>query len=213
MSLHLYLIRHGETEWSLSGQHTGRTDIPLTSRGEDEARELVPRLKGIPFAKVLTSPLQRARKTCELAGLGAEAVLEPDLMEWDYGAYEGKRSVEIHKLRTDWNVFRDGCPDGETPAQVTDRADRLISHLRSLDGNIALFSHGQFGSALAVRWVSLPLVSAQHFPLATASLSIFGFDALHPEVPVIARWNAVSNENCEEKRSLTLYLAAMKGTR
>lgn len=195
MPLHLYLIRHGETEWSLSGQHTGRTDIPLTPRGEDEARELVPRLRDIPFAKVLTSPLQRARKTCELAGLGAEAVLEPDLMEWDYGDYEGKRSVDIRKQRADWNVFRDGCPSGETPAQISERADRLISRLRTLNGNVALFSHGQFGSAVAVRWVSLPLVSAEHFPLATASLSILGFAAHHPEVPVISRWNA-AHDGC-----------------
>ncbi len=190
MSLHFYLIRHGETEWSISGQHTGRTDIPLTPHGEDEARENAPRLRDIPFVKVFTSPLQRARRTCELAGLGAEAILEPDLMEWDYGDYEGKRSVEIQKQRAGWNVFRDGCPGGESTAQITERADRLLARLRELDGNIALFSHGQFGSALAVRWVNLPLVNAQHFPLATASLSIFGFDAHHPEVPVIARWNA-----------------------
>ena len=193
MSLNLYLIRHGETEWSLTGQHTGRTDIPLTPRGEEAARELAPGLKGIPFSHVLTSPLQRARKTCDLAGLGAAATVEPDLAEWDYGEYEGKRSVDIRKKRADWNVFRDGCPGGESATQISERADRLIARLRSLDGDIALFSHGQFGSALAVRWVGLPLVSAQHFPLATASLSILGFDDHHPEVPVIARWNAAHN--------------------
>jgi probable phosphoglycerate mutase len=193
MSLRLYLIRHGETEWSLTSQHTGRTDIPLTPRGEEEARELAPGLKSIPFSHVLTSPLQRARKTCDLAGLGAAATIEPDLAEWDYGDYEGKRSVDIRKQRADWNVFRDGCPGGESPAQVSERADRLIGHVRSLDGNTALFSHGQFGSVLAVRWVGLPLVNAQHFPLATASLSILGFDDHHPEVPVIARWNAAHN--------------------
>ena len=191
--LRLYLIRHGETEWSVSRQHTGRTDIPLTSRGEEEARELAPGLKGIRFSHVLTSPLQRARKTCDLAGLGAAATIEADLAEWNYGEYEGKRSVDIRKQRADWNVFRDGCPGGESATQVRERADRLIDHLRSLDGNTALFSHGQFGSVLAVRWVGLPLVNAQHFPLATASLSILGFDDQHPEVPVIARWNAAHN--------------------
>jgi len=193
MSLRLYLIRHGETEWSLTSQHTGRTDIPLTARGEEEARELAPGLKSIPFVHVLTSPLRRARKTGELAGLGTVAAIEPDLAEWDYGDYEGKCSVDIRKQRADWNIFRDGCPGGESIAQVSERADRLIGHLRALDGNIALFSHGQFGSVLAVRWVGLPLVSAQHFPLATASLSILGFDDHHPEVPVVARWNAAHN--------------------
>lgn len=191
MSPRLYLIRHGETEWSQTSQHTGRTDIPLTRRGEEEARQLAPGLAGIPFSNVLTSPLQRARKTCELAGLAA--TVEPDLAEWDYGEYEGRRSVDIRKERADWNVFRDGCPGGESVAQVSKRADRMIGHLRSLDGNTALFSHGQFGSVLAVRWVGLPLVSAQHFPFATASLSILGFDDHHPEVPVIARWNAAHN--------------------
>ena len=190
MSLRLYLIRHGETEWSLTGQHTGRTDIPLTPRGEEEARELAPGLTCIPVSHVLTSPLQRARRTCELAGLGAAANIEPDLAEWDYGDYEGQRSADIRKQRANWNVFRDGCPGGESVAQVSERADRLIAHLRSLNGNTALFSHGQFGSVLAVRWVGLPLVTAQHFPLSTASLSILGFADHHPEVPVIAGWNA-----------------------
>ncbi|MGP8025357.1 MAG: histidine phosphatase family protein, partial [Acidocella sp.] len=138
--LQLYFIRHGETEWSLSGQHTGRTDIPLTARGEDEARELGPCLRAFKFARVLSSPRQRARRTCELAGLGPAAEIEPDLAEWDYGDYEGQRTVDIRKGRPDWNVFRDGCPRGEMPAQVSDRADRLIAHLRALDGNVALFS-------------------------------------------------------------------------
>lgn len=140
--LRLYLIRHGETEWSLSGRHTGRTDVPLTARGEDEARALAPRLREIPFAHVLSSPLQRARRTCELTMLGAAAEIEPDLAEWDYGDYEGQRSMDIRKQRPGWNVFRDGCPHGEMPAQVSERADRLIAHLRALDGNVALFSHG-----------------------------------------------------------------------
>ena len=193
MSLRLYLIRHGETEWSLTGQHTGLTDIPLTAHGEKVARELARSLKGISFSHVLTSPLQRASKTCDLAGLGAAATVEPDLAEWDYGDYEGKRSLDIRKQRADWNVFRDGCPGGESVTQICQRADRLIGRLRGLDGNTALFSHGQFGSVLAVRWVGLALVSAQHFPLATASLSLLGFADHHPEVPVIARWNAPHN--------------------
>ena len=189
----LYLVRHGETEWSLSGQHTGRTDIPLTARGEDEARELGQHLQGIPFAYILTSPRQRAQQTCALAGLGSAAKVEPELAEWDYGDYEGQRSVDIRKERADWNLFQDGCPHGEMPAQVSDRADRLISHLRALEGNVAVFSHGQFGAVLAARWIGLPLVEAQHFPLGTASLSILGYDLHHPDVPVIALWNTASH--------------------
>jgi probable phosphoglycerate mutase len=194
MPLRLYVIRHGGTAWSLSGQHTGSTDIPLTTRGEDEAKALALRLHSIPFAYVLTSPRLRARRTCELVGLGPVAVIDPDLAEWDYGDYEGMRSVDIRKTRPDWNLFRDGCPNGETPAQVSVRADRLIARLRALDGSVALFSHGQFGCALAARWIGLPLVEAQHFLLGTASLSILGCDPHHPEVPIIAVWNAASHE-------------------
>jgi glucose-6-phosphate isomerase len=192
--LRLYLIRHGETEWSLSGQHTGRTDIALTPNGEDEARELGKYLRDIPFAHVLTSPLKRARQTCELAGLTQDLEVEPDLAEWDYGDYEGLCSVDIRKERPDWNVFRDGCPHGEMPAQVEARADRLIVRLRKLDSNIALFAHGQIGSVLAARWIGLAVADAQHFMLGTASLSIFTIDPHHPAVPVIALCNAVSRE-------------------
>ena len=193
----LYLVRHGETEWSLSGRHTGRTDIALTARGEDEARELAPRLRDIQFAHVLTSPRQRARRTCDLAGLGAASAIEADLAEWDYGDYEGQRSVDIRKQRADWNIFRDGCPHGEMPAQVCGRADGLIAKLRALDGNVALFSHGQFGCVLAVRWIGLPLVEAQHFAFGPASLSVLGCDPHHHEVATIALWNAASHENLE----------------
>jgi broad specificity phosphatase PhoE len=178
--LQLYFIRHGETEWSLSGQHTGRT-VPLTTCGEDEARELGPCLREIQFARVLTSPRQRARRTCELAGLGPAAEIDPDLAEWDYGDYEGQRSVDR---------FRDGCPRGEMPAQVSDRADRIIAHLRLLNGNVALFSHGQFGCVLAARWIGLPAIEGQHFALGVASLSILGHEPSHPKVRVIALWNA-----------------------
>lgn len=188
--LRLYFIRHGETEWSLSGQHTGRTDIPLTAPGEDGARALSPWLGDIHFARVLTSPRQRARQTCELAGLGSAPEIEPDLSEWDYGDYEGQRSVDIQKVRPDWNLFRDGCPHGETPAQISERADRLLASLRTTRGNVALFSHGQFGSVLAARWIELPVVDGQHFALGPASVSIFAHSAHHTEVRVIELWNA-----------------------
>lgn len=190
MTIRLYLVRHGETEWSLSGQHTGRTDLPLTAHGEAEACQLVPWLRHLQFARVLTSPLQRARRTCELAGLGAAAVVEPDLAEWNYGDYEGRLSRDIRQERPGWDVFRDGCPNGEMPGQVSDRADRLIAHLCKLDGNAALFSHGQFSRALAAQWIELSVNEARHFSLGTASLSILGFDPSHPEVRVIELWNA-----------------------
>jgi broad specificity phosphatase PhoE len=193
-TLRLYLIRHGETEWSLSGRHTGRTDIPLTPKGEDEARELGKHLLDISFAQVLTSPLKRALQTCDLAGLDKTSDIEPCLAEWDYGDYEGQRSVDILEERPDWNVYRDGCPRGEMPAQVSARADRLISRLLKLDGNIALFTHGQFGSVLAARWIGLVVAEAEHFMLGTASLSILAFDPHHTTVPVIALWNAVSQK-------------------
>jgi probable phosphoglycerate mutase len=189
--LRVFYIRHGETEWSLSGQHTGRTDIPLTAHGEDEARQLEPYLRGMQFAAVLTSPRQRARQTCALAGLPGDAKIEPDLSEWDYGDYEGQRSAEIHQSRPGWNIFRDGCPNGETPAQISDRADRLIARLRSLNGDIALFSHGHFGSVLAARWIGLAVIEGQHFALGSGSLSILTTDARHPDVPVIGLWNFV----------------------
>ncbi len=190
-SLQLYLIRHGETAWSITGQHTGFTDIALTAHGEDEARALAPCLRTIHFTRILTSPLLRARQTCELAGLGVEGEIEPDLVEWNYGDYEGKRTVDIHQERPGWDVWRDGCPHGETPANISDRADRLLARLRALSGNVALFSHGQFGSALAARWIGLPVIDAQHFALGAASISILAYETDHPKVPVIALWNAV----------------------
>ena len=191
-SLQLYLVRHGETEWSLSGQHTGTTDIPLTARGEVEARALTPVLAAVPFSSVLTSPRLRARQTCDLAGVGQKARIEPDLAEWDYGDYEGRRSLDIRKERPDWNIFVDGCPNGETPDQVSGRADRLIARLREMRTPVALFSHGQFGAALAARWIGLPVVKAQNFPLGVASLSVLGYAANHPEIPAIALWNSGS---------------------
>jgi len=186
----LYLIRHGETEWSLSGRHTSRTDLSLTAKGADAARELAPWLRGVPFAHMLTSPLRRARQTCELAGLGAAAETALELSEWDYGDYEGLRSADIHKDRPDWDVFQDGCPHGEAPQQVSDRADRLIASLHGTDGDIALFSHGQFGCVLAARWIGLAAAEGQHLSLGPASLSILGHRPGYPGVRSIALWNA-----------------------
>ena len=186
---HIYFIRHGETEWSLSQRHTGRTDIPLTARGEEQARAVGVRLSDIGFLRVLTSPRQRAQRTCELAHLSLLAEIEPDLAEWDYGDYEGQTSDEVYKGRPGWNVFRDGCPGGETPLQISDRADRLIANLDKQCGTIALFSHGQFGSALAARWIGLPVAKGQHFSIYPASLTILGYNPGHPEVRVISLWN------------------------
>lgn len=191
--LRLYLIRHGETQWTACRQYTSHTDIALTANGESQARKLAPHLLHIRFSHVLTSPLQRARQTCSLAGQGAHAVVDPDLTEWNYGDYEGQRSVDIFKQRKDWNLFRDGCPDGETTAQITERADRIITRLRKLEGNVALFSHGHFAAVLGMHWVGLPLVAARHFPLGTASLSVLTYDTHHPDVAIIALWNAPSS--------------------
>jgi broad specificity phosphatase PhoE len=188
--LGLYLVRHGQTEWSLSGKHTGTADIPLTAQGEAEARALAPWIEQVPFSAALTSPQQRAQRTCELVGLGAKAEIEPDLAEWDYGDYEGKRSSDIRLTRPDWNVFRDGCPHGETSLAVADRADRLITRLCTMTGNVVLFSHGQFGPALAARWIGLPVIAGQHFLVGTASLNILSYNPAHPEVRVMALWNA-----------------------
>jgi probable phosphoglycerate mutase len=186
----IYLFRHGETAWSITGQHTGFTDIALTAHGEDQSRALAPYLRTIHFTKVLSSPLLRARQTCDLAGLGDNEVTEPDLAEWDYGDYEGRRTVDIQQDTPGWNVWCDGCPHGETPSSISERADRLLGRLRRLSGNIALFSHGQFGAALAARWIGLQVREAQHFALGPASVSVLTHETGHREVPVIGLWNA-----------------------
>ena len=188
----IYFIRHGETAWSLSGQHTGRTDIPLTEQGELAARKLAASLRQKNFSRVFTSPRRRAQRTCELAGLKAAAEIEPDLAEWDYGDYEGQRSAEIRTARPDWNIFRDGCPNGESPAQISGRADRLIVRLRTLAGEAALFSHGHFGRVLAARWIGLDVGQAQHFVLSTASCSILGYEPNAAQSPALLLWNAAS---------------------
>jgi broad specificity phosphatase PhoE len=184
-----YLARHGDTAWTLSGQHTGLTDLPLTPNGEQNARRLGERLKGLTFAKVFTSPLQRAARTCELAGFGAVAEADPDLVEWDYGQYEGLRSAEILKERPDWQLFRDGCPGGESPTQVGARADRVIERVRAVEGNVLLFSSGHFIRVLAARWLALgPGSAGKYFLLGTASLSAVGYEHKLSQ-PVIRLWN------------------------
>jgi len=172
----VYLARHGETAWSISGQHTGLTDLPLTERGARNACRLGERLRGLTFTKVLTSPLQRAARTCELAGFGSVAQVDPDLVEWNYGDYEGRRSVEIHAERPDWQLFRDGCPRGETPGQVGARADRVLRQIRALQSNVLLFSSGHFLRVFAARWLGLEPAAGRFFLLSTASLSALSYE-------------------------------------
>jgi broad specificity phosphatase PhoE len=182
------LARHGETAWSLSGQHTGLTDLPLTERGERNARRLGERLRGSTFARVFTSPLQRARRTCELAGFGTVAEVDGDLLEWNYGQYEGRRTAEIHAERPSWQLFRDGCPGGESPDQIGARADRVVSRVRAIQGDVLLFSSGHFLRVFAARWLGLEPAGGQYFLLSTASLSALGYEHNLSE-PVIRLWN------------------------
>jgi len=185
----VYLARHGETAWTISGQHTGLTDLPLTERGERTARRLGERLKGLTFAAVLTSPLQRAARTCELAGFKSVAEVDKDLVEWDYGEYEGRRTVDIRKERPDWELFRDGCPGGESPQQVSVRADRIIQRVRAISGDVLIFTSGHFMRVLATRWLGLePTVNCKFFMLSTASLSAVGYEHTLSR-PVIRLWN------------------------
>jgi broad specificity phosphatase PhoE len=184
----VYLARHAETAWSLTGQHTGRTDLPLTEEGKRNARKLGERLKGLTFTRVFTSPLLRARETSELAGFGPEAEIDSDLVEWDYGEYEGRRSVEILAERPDWRLFRDGCPGGESPQQVAARADRVVNRVRAIPGNVLLFSSGHFLRMLAARWTGIEISSAGSHMLSTASLSALGYENRLNQ-PVIRLWN------------------------
>jgi probable phosphoglycerate mutase len=184
----VYLARHGETAWTISHQHTGRTDIPLTARGEANARSLGERLKGETFDLVFVSPLTRARRTCELAGFGARARLEADLLEWDYGADEGRTTAEIRAERPGWYLFRDGCPGGESVEAVGARADRVVARLKRAPGRVILFGHGHFFRVLAARWLGLPAADARHFWLGTAALCVLGYEHSLDE-PAILLWN------------------------
>ena len=185
--MNLFAIRHGETAWSLSGQHTGTTDIPLTDNGRVLARRIRPALAEETFALVLVSPMQRACETCELAGLGSRAVVEPDLVEWDYGEYEGLTFRQVNQMARGWLIFRDGCPGGESPEQVGARVDRVIARTRAIEGNAALFAHGHVLRTLAARWLGLPPGAGQHFMLGTGTLSVLGY---YREIPAIRVWNA-----------------------
>jgi probable phosphoglycerate mutase len=183
-----YLARHGETAWTITGQHTGRTDLPLTERGEHNAQRLGERLSGLTFAKVFTSPLRRAIRTCELAGFGSVAQIDADLVEWDYGEYEGRLTVDILKERLDWQLFRDGCPGGESPQQVAARADRVASRLRAVTGDVLLFSSGHFLRMLATRWIGIEPINGKSLMLGTASLSALGYENSISH-PAIRLWN------------------------
>jgi len=184
----VYLARHGETAWSVTGQHTGLTDLPLTERGERNAKRLGERLAGLFFAKVFASPLQRAIRTCELAGFGATAEVDRDLVEWNYGDYEGLRTAEIHAVRPGWQLFRDGCPNGESPAEVAARADRFVRPVRAVKGNVLIFSSGHFLRVFAARWLGLEPFAGKFFMLDTASLSALSHE--HDlSSPAIRFWN------------------------
>jgi len=188
----IYVARHGETAWSLSGQHTGLTDLPLTERGERNAVRLGERLKGLTFAKVLTSPLQRAMRTCELAGFGVRAEIDRDLLEWNYGEYEGRRTAEILADRPDWQLFRDGCPGGESPGQVGARADRMVKRVRAVNGDVLIFSSGHFLRVLAARWLGLQPAAGRFFLLSTGSLGMLAYEHHSLSEPVIRLWNDTS---------------------
>jgi probable phosphoglycerate mutase len=183
----VFAIRHGETEWSLNGRHTGTTDIPLTDNGRRLATRLRPLLARTPFATVLTSPLERARETCELAGLGDSAVVDRDLVEWNYGTYEGLTPAQIHATAPGWLIFRDGCPGGETPVEIGARVDRVIARVRAGQGEVALFAHGHVLRVLVARWIGLPPGAGQHFLLDTGTLNILSY---YREVPAVRTWNA-----------------------
>jgi probable phosphoglycerate mutase len=184
--LNAFAIRHGETAWSLSGQHTGTTDIPLTNNGRRHAKRLRPVLAKETFALVLVSPLQRARETCKLSGLDDKAVVDQDLLEWNYGKYEGLTPAQIHEMAPGWLIFRDGCPGGEAPEQVGVRADRVIMRARGAEGDVALFSHGHLLRVLVARWLGLPVGAGQHFLLDTGTLSVLGD---YYGIPAVRVWN------------------------
>ncbi len=184
----VYLARHGETAWSASGRHTGRSDIPLTPGGERDAAALATALGGLDFERVLTSPLRRARRTCELAGFGARAELEPDLAEWDYGAFDGLTLEQIHAQRPGWELFRDGCPGGESVEEISARADRVVESLRGATGRVLVFAHGHLLRVLAARWIALPAAAGRNLALGTATVSVLGYQHGGRD-PAILAWN------------------------
>lgn len=188
----IYLARHGETIWSLSGQHTGMTDIPLTEQGEKNAKQLGKRLQNLAFAKVFSSPLQRALKTCELAGFGPVVIADPLVQEWNYGDYEGRTTTEIQQTQSDWFIFRDGCPGGESPAQVAKRCDEMIEKMKAINGDILIFAHAHILRMLTTRWLGLRPEEGRLYFLSTASLSILGYEHNLSE-PVIRLWNDTSH--------------------
>ncbi len=188
--MNLHVIRHGETAWSRAGRHTGLTDLCLSAHGEEQAERLLPWLKKTHFARVLCSPLTRARQTCVLAGFPPPLTIDADLAEWDYGEYEGLCSSDIMRTRGGWDVFADGCPGGEMPEQVSVRVDRLIARCGSLDGDTALFTHGAFSSVLAARWIKLEAAAGRHFCLSPASVAVLGHRPGHPGIATIQLWNA-----------------------
>jgi broad specificity phosphatase PhoE len=181
------LVRHGETAWSITGQHTGLTDLSLTSQGEEQARALAPRLKALSFDHVLSSPLRRALQTCELAGFAGQATLDPGLVEWDYGDYEGRTLAQIHQERPGWELFRDGCPGGESVVQITERVDRVVSRLRKLEGRVLIFSSGHVLRVLAARWVDSCAALGRRLMLDPACICELGYD--HGRDSVIRLWN------------------------
>ena len=182
----IWLVRHGETEWSRSGQHTGVTDLPLTPAGEEAARALLPRLAEAEFDLVLSSPLQRARRTAELAGM-ADVELVPDLVEWDYGDYEGRTTADIRTERERWSIWTDGAPSGETPEDMCRRVDRVADRLRGVEGRALLVAHGHVLRALAARWIDAAVALGMHLPLDTARVGVLSYDR---GVPTLHRWNA-----------------------
>lgn len=185
----IYLIRHGETQWTLSGQHTGITDIPLTKNGEKQAEEIGDKLRGHPFHSIFTSPLARAKQTCQIAGLLKNAIVDPTLVEWNYGDYEGKTSLEIWKTQPHWTIFSSGAPHGESVADIGARAKKFLAKIQSIHGDVALFSHGHFLRVLAACWLQLSAHEGRLFALEPGSISILGFEK---KTPVLLLWNDTS---------------------
>jgi broad specificity phosphatase PhoE len=191
----LYLARHGDTAWTDSQQHTGLTDLPLNKRGEEHARQLGERLRVFSFSRVFTSPLQRAAKTCELAGFGAGAEVDRDLVEWDYGRFEGKVTSDVLKERPGWELYRDGCPEGETPGDVAGRADRFIARVHGIAGDVLAFSSGHIIRMIAARWLGLPPAAGRFFFCDPASVGVLGFEHDSRDQPIIRLWNFVGQSS------------------